>query len=388
MTETESLLIVAGEVSGDIHAGNLLDSLRRIRPSIRAFGIGGDRLKEAGFLCIAGIDELAHMGLVEVVRELPRIRRIMQLLVDEAARRKPALAVLVDSPDFNLRLAARLKKLGIPVVLYVSPQLWAWRKGRVRTVRRLVEEVLCVLPFETDFYRTFGVRARYLGHPLVDDFDREGLLDTTVEVRRDRLALLPGSRVMEIRALLPAMLAALRRLTRDLVDDVVLIQAPGTAETVREVTAQSGLDPRVRIVTGKDRRPELAGCALAWTASGTATLECALLDVPMVVGYKMRWLTWMIARLLVKVPHIALVNLIADERAVPELIQKDWNPDTLASVTRELLSGPGLVDQKRALARVRGLLGQPGASRRAAEAIAEHMARVRVSCDSATLYNP
>ena len=248
MTETESLLIVAGEVSGDIHAGNLLDSLRRIRPSIRAFGIGGDRLKEAGFLCIAGIDELAHMGLVEVVRELPRIRRIMQLLVDEAARRKPALAVLVDSPDFNLRLAARLKKLGIPVVLYVSPQLWAWRKGRVRTVRRLVEEVLCVLPFETDFYRTFGVRARYLGHPLVDDFDREGLLDTTVEVRRDRLALLPGSRVMEIRALLPAMLAALRRLTRDLVDDVVLIQAPGTAETVREVTAQSRARP-----TGQDR---------------------------------------------------------------------------------------------------------------------------------------
>jgi len=388
LIDAESILIVAGEVSGDIHAGNLLERLHEIHPSVRAFGVGGDRLREAGLRCIAGIDELAHMGLVEVVRELPNIRAIMQRLVDEAARVRPALAVLVDSPDFNLRLAARLKKLDIPVVLYVSPQLWAWRKGRVRTVRRLAEEVLCVLPFETDFYRTFGVRARYVGHPLVDDFDRQGLLDMTFDVNRKRLALLPGSRVMEIRALLPAMVEGLKGLPHSIIDDVVLIQAPGAGQAIRQVVDGLGLDPRVRIVAGSERRVELAQCALAWTASGTATLECTLLDVPMVVGYRMRWFSWMVARLLVKVPHIALVNLIADERAAPELIQYDWNPGALVKATRELMAGERLAEQKRSLARVRGLLGRPGASQRAAAAVVEHIERGRVSRDSATLYNP
>ena len=175
-----SLMIVAGEVSGDLHAGNMLAEIQAIDPSVQAFGVGGERLAGAGLDCIASTDELSHMGLIEVLRELPRIRRIMRRLVDEAARRRPRLAVLVDSPDFNLRLAARLHRLGIPVVLYVSPQLWAWRRGRVRLVRRLAREVLCLLPFEVPFYAEHGVAARYVGHPLVDDVARDGLLNHRV----------------------------------------------------------------------------------------------------------------------------------------------------------------------------------------------------------------
>ncbi|MEJ2188368.1 MAG: hypothetical protein P8Y93_02945 [Acidobacteriota bacterium] len=176
-----TILIVAGEVSGDIHAGNLLRELKRIDPAVDAFGVGGERLVGEGLDAVASTDDLAHMGLVEVVRELPRIRRILLDLTGEAERRRPDVAVLVDSPDFNLRLAKRLRKLGVPVVLYVSPQLWAWRSGRVRTVRRLAEEVLCILPFEVPFYEERGVRARYVGHPLVDEIHRVGLLGSPRE---------------------------------------------------------------------------------------------------------------------------------------------------------------------------------------------------------------
>jgi len=364
-------MIVAGEVSGDLHAGNMLAELRSLDPEIEAFGVGGERLAANGLDCIANTDELAHMGLIEVLRELPRIRRIMQRLVREAERRRPRLAVLVDSPDFNLRLAARLRRLGIPVVLYVSPQLWAWRRGRIRVVRRLAREVLCLLPFEVPFYSEHGVPARYVGHPLVDDVARDGLLDHEVTRIADKIALLPGSRAMEVRALLPTMIEAVTELSVQGLSEAVLIEAPGVGEVVDEVFAIHGGGDRIRRVSGPDRRRELASCSLAWTASGTATLECALLDVPMVVGYRLQPLSFAIARLLVRVPHVALVNLIAKERVAPELIQGQWRADLLAEVSRKLLAGGG-EEQRSALERVRRELGSPGASRQAAEAVLEH----------------
>lgn len=366
-----SLLIVAGEVSGDLHAGNLLAELRREVPDVEAFGIGGERLASNGFDCVATTDELAHMGLIEVLRELPRIRRIMARLVGEADRRRPKLAILVDSPDFNLRLAARLRRLGIPVILYVSPQLWAWRRGRVRIVRRLAREVLCLLPFEVPFYTEHDVRARYVGHPLVDDVARDGLLDHRVPRVPGKIALLPGSRAMEVRNLLPVMIQSLADLGRERLAEVVLIEAPGMRAVVDKVLAAEGGGSGVRRVSGPDRRRELASCSLAWTASGTATLECALLDVPMVVGYRLQPLSYAIARLLVRVPHVALVNLIAEERVAPELIQGAWRATDLAELSRRLLDGGG--DRQRpGLERVRRRLGSPGASRRAAEAVLEY----------------
>ena len=366
------LLIVAGEVSGDIHAGNMLAELRKMRPGIGAFGVGGERLIAAGLDPLASIDELAHMGLVEVFRELPRIRRLMHRLVEEASRRRPALAVLVDSPDFNLRLASRLRRLDVPVVLYVSPQLWAWRKGRVRTVRRLAEEVLCLLPFEVPFYEAYGVRARYVGHPLVDEIARVGLLDRPRDVVAGRVAMLPGSREMEVSQLLPIMMATLRELPAAEVSEAVLVEAPGMSGLTDSVLAETGADPRLIRVRGEERRHELARSAVAWTASGTATLECALLDVPMVVGYKLRGLTYAAARLLVNVDNVALVNLIAGATVAPELLQREWNPDRLAEVTRFLLKDGGS-RQRHELALVRQRLGEQGASRNAAEAVLEHL---------------
>lgn len=364
-------MIVAGEVSGDLHAGNMLAELRIFDPEFKAFGVGGERLAANGLDCIASTDELAHMGLVEVLRELPRIRRIMQRLVGEADRRRPLLAVLVDSPDFNLRLAARLRRLGIPVVLYVSPQLWAWRQGRVRIVRRLAREVLCLLPFEVPFYTEHGVPSRYVGHPLVDDVARDGLLGHEVVRAVGKIALLPGSRAMEVRALLPTMIDAVSELGTEVLSEAVLIEAPGMGDVVGEVFAINGGADRIRRVNGPDRRCELASCSIAWTASGTATLECALLDVPMVVGYRLQPLSFAIARLLVRVPHVALVNLIAEERVAPELIQGQWRADRLAEVTTRILDDDGS-GQRTGLALVRRRLGLPGASRRAAEAVLEH----------------
>lgn len=370
MSERE-LLIVAGEVSGDIHAGNMLRELKALDPGITAYGVGGERLIDSGLEALATVDELAHMGLVEVLRELPRIRRLMNFLVDEAEKRRPRLAILVDSPDFNLRLANRLNALGIPVVLYVSPQLWAWRRGRVRTVRRLAREVLCILPFEVPFYREHDVVARYVGHPLVDEMDRVGLLDADAHVNRRRLALLPGSRAMEVRQLLPTMMNALGRMPKTQVEEAVLIEAPGMRGIIDEVLENIATDSRLVRAGGDDRRSSLITSALAWTASGTATLECTLLDVPMVVGYRLRAVSFAIARLLVDVPNVALVNLIAGETVVPELLQKEWNGPNLADVSTGILSEQGS-SQRPGLAKARRILGGPGASKKAAQAVAEY----------------
>jgi lipid-A-disaccharide synthase len=315
------------------------------------------------------------MGLVEVLRELPRIRSIMGALVEAARERRPQLAVLVDSPDFNLRLAKHLAMLDIPVLLFISPQLWAWRRGRVKQVRRLAEEVLCILPFEVDFYHQAGVKARYVGHPLVDEVARQGLLDAVAERGTRRLALLPGSRQMEVRSLLPVMLRAVRQLPPSLLDEVVLIEAPGVERSLDEVLTTETADRRLRRVAGDRRRHELAGASLAWTASGTATLECALLDVPMVVGYRLKGLkglSYAIAKLLVSVDHVALVNLIAGRRLAPELIQHDWNVAQLVGTSLRLLEEQS-ASQRAGLASVRRALGRPGASRVAAAAVKEYL---------------
>jgi lipid-A-disaccharide synthase len=366
---TQPIMIVAGEVSGDIHAGNLMREMPAVLPDASAFGVGGENLAAAGMEILVETGELAHMGLVEVLRELPRLRGIMDRLVAAAADRRPGVAVLVDSPDFNLRLARRLKAIGIPVVLYVSPQLWAWRRGRVNVVKELAHEVLCILPFEVDFYAEHGVPARYVGHPLLDDFARSGLGGDPVPGSPEVLALLPGSRPMEVRTLLPAMLDALARLGRDEVREARLVEAPGIGPVVDEALGGIRTDPRLIRCRGASRRQALAECGRAWTASGTATLECALLDVPMIVGYRLARVSWWLARALVRVPHVALVNLIADERAAPEILQHAWTGERLAAATRDL-TGEALDRQRTALVRVRERLGHAGASRSAAEAVA------------------
>lgn len=369
-------LIVAGEASGDLHAANLVAELRRLAPDVRVFGVAGERLRAAGVECLARSEELSVMGLAEVIRDVPRLARLARHVRREAVSRRPDVAVLVDSPDFNLRLAHHLRRAGIPVVIYVSPQLWAWRSGRVRTIRRNIARVLCILPFEVDFYRQHGVDAVYVGHPLLDELS-EAVRGTTA-VDRNAVALLPGSRWHEVEGLLGPMLAACRKVASSRPSlRFRLIAAPGLeAERLARLAAPAGVP--VELVVA-DRHRAIAGCAAALVASGTATLECAVLGVPMVVCYRLHALSYLAARWLVKVPFVSLANLVAGAGVVPELIQHRVTPETLAASLEELLGKAG-EEQKTALAAVRRKLGPPGASARAAEAVLE-VARRRSSQD-------
>jgi lipid-A-disaccharide synthase len=358
-----NVFLVAGEASGDLHAANLLLALRRLAPDVEAFGVGGERLRDAGLECVARSEELSLMGLAEVVRDLPRLWRLSRRVRGVALARRPRVAVLVDSPDFNLPLARHLAQAGIPVVIYISPQLWAWRAGRVRRIRRDVRRVLCILPFEVDFYERHGVPVEFVGHPLVDE------LAPVMRVLPPRaahaLALLPGSRWHEVESLLPAMLGAAARLGTTIPDlKVRLVVAPGLdPERVRGLLAGAA----VELVTA-DRHRALAACGGALVASGTATLECALLGVPMVVGYRLHPASYLLARLLVRVPHVALVNLVAGERVAPELVQDSFTAEALAGEAAALLGGAG-GQQQTGLAEVRRRLGEEGASERAARAV-------------------
>lgn len=368
------LLVVAGESSGDLHGARLLGELRKVVPEVSAFGLGGERLAAEGMDRIADSSEIAVVGITEALDVVPRAAEIMTRLVVECERRRPAAALLVDSPEFNLRLARRLRWLGVPVVYYVSPQIWAWRRGRVRTIAEVVDRMLVLFGFEASFYREHGVPVTHVGHPLVDEvpplpnvWDAERAPEP---LRGARLALLPGSRRKEVESLLPVMLGAVEVLRR---------HGPLTVRVIR-----AGSIPRAMIdshvagaeveVVSEDRFGAIADSHLALCASGTATLEVGLLGTPMIVLYRLTPWSYRLARFLVKVPNFSLVNLVLDRPVVPELIQGEATADGVAERARELLQNPEMIRvMRRDLAGLRGALGEPGASARAAREVAAVM---------------
>jgi lipid-A-disaccharide synthase len=381
MSRNKELLVVAGEASGDLHGARLVSELRRLVPGLETFGLGGDELKAAGLEPVAHSSEVSVVGITEVFRVLPRIREVFASLLAEVDRRRPDAAVLIDFPDFNLRLARELEKRGLPVVYYISPQVWAWRKGRVRTISRLVDRMLVLFPFEVDFYRRHHVDVIHVGHPLVDEvpvlpniWDR---LDEGNEPEGPfRVALLPGSRLSEVESLLPTMLAAVGRMAAELPIEALLIKAPTVPREVLEEQVQLSGIP-VRIVD-EDRFTAVAGSHLALCASGTATLEVGLLGTPMIVLYRLGFWTWVLARLLVRLPHISLVNLVLGRGVVPELFQRDANPDRIAAEAESILLDEHVRAEMRAgLAELRARLGEGGASRRAAKEVAEILLQAR-----------
>ena len=374
----EELLVVAGEASGDLHGARLVEELRRRVPGLVTFGLGGDQLQAAGLEAVAHSSEVAVVGITEVLKELPRIRQVFDALLREADRRHPAGAVLIDFPDFNLRLARQLKRRGVPVVYYISPQVWAWRKGRVKHIARVVDRMLVLFPFEVDFYRRSRVKAVHVGHPLVDEVPvlpqawERG--DPAAEGRPYRIALLPGSRRSEIRALLPTLLAAVRVLGERLPLEVRLIQAPNLRrELLLESIAAAGLPPGLPVeIVDQDRFAAVADSHLALCASGTATLEVGLLGTPMIVVYRLASWTYLLARMLVRLPHVSLVNLVLERGVVPERIQGEASPEGIAAEAERILREPAVRDAMRAgLADLRDRLGEGGASRRAAWEVAD-----------------
>jgi lipid-A-disaccharide synthase len=373
------LLAVAGEASGDQHAARLLAELARIEPDVSVFGLGGDEMRAAGVATVADSSEISVVGLIEVLKILPRARQIFAALLAEVERRKPAAALLVDFPDFNLRLAKELSRRGVPVVYYVSPQIWAWRRRRVHQIARDVARMLVLFPFEVEFYRRHGVNAVHVGHPLVDEVPSLPQVwdDPKPHLAGEpfRIALLPGSRRSEVEVLLPLQLKALAALAARVPVVGRIIQAPTISRELieRHLTAVGlGADtnPPVEIVDA-DRFAAIADSHLALCASGTATLEVGLLGTPMIVCYRLSAWTYRLARLLVKLPHVSLVNLVLERSAVPEKLQRDADPEHLAAEAQRLLGDPVAIATMRGhLAELRGRLGVGGASGRAARELA------------------
>jgi lipid-A-disaccharide synthase len=368
------LLVSCGEPSGDLYGAELVRHLRPRVGNLDVFGLGGDRLQSQGARLTAHVRDLAVVGLWEVVSHLPRLRRIFRQVLAEVDADRPDLAVLVDYPDFNLRLARELRRRDIPVLYYVSPQVWAWRRGRVRAIREVVTRMLVIFPFEEAVYREAGVPVTFVGHPLVD-LVRPGedhgpfLRSCGLDPDRPVVAILPGSRRKEVAHNLAALAGAAERLRQwnpELQFLVALAPSLDRAP-VESAFAASG----ARIAAGATHSV-LAASRLALVASGTATIEAALLGVPMVVVYRVSRLTYALGRPLVTVPHFAMVNLVAGRAVVPELMQSDFTPERVAAEAIGLLDDPARYDRTRLdLQDVRRRLGQPGASARAAALVAQ-----------------
>lgn len=378
----DDLLMVAGEASGDLHAARLLAELHELRPELRVYGVGGDEMSAAGAELLAHSQEIAVVGLTEALKVLGRAREIFAQVLDEVERRGTRWAVLVDFAEFNLRLAKKLHRRGVRVIYYISPQVWAWRRGRVKTIARCVERMLVLFPFEVDFYRRHGVEVSHVGHPLIDEVpELEQRWQGSGVPAGDEpfvVALLPGSRASEVGALLPVMLRSAARLGRELPVVVRLIQAPTVPDELFEPAIEaSGLGAagvpveRVR----QDRFHAVADSHLALCASGTATVEVGLLTTPLVVLYRLTLLSYLLGRVLVKLPFFSMVNLVLERPAVPELMQRDAEPERVAAAAARLLRDPeAIAEMRRALGELRERLGEGGASRRAAAEVARLLA--------------
>jgi len=369
-----SLLLSAGEASGDMYAARLATEIHK-RMDVEIFGMGGPLMRAAGVDVVTDYSEVSVLGITEIVSHLPSLVRAMRRLVNEARRRRPTLAILTDFPGFHLRLARKLKPLGVKNVSYVCPQFWAWRPWRVRVVRRRFAQALCIFPFEEEFYGKAGVPTKFIGHPLVGmvrasltraEFAKKHRLSAATPI----ITLLPGSRMGEIARHLPTMLAActeLRKSKREFA--VVIAVAPGIE--VAGLTELLAAAPHT-VVVQDETYNALAAADVALVCSGTATIEAALLDVPMAVVYRVTAVTAVLAKPLVRTKFFSMVNLIAGRQVVTELIQDDFTADAAAAEMQRLLdSDEARAELRRGLAEVRDKLGPPGAVERAAEAIVE-----------------
>lgn len=370
------ILISAGEASGDMYAARLATALKA-RADVQLFGMGGKHMREAGVELVADCSEVALVGIVEIAKKLPALNRVWKRLLSETARRKPPVAILTDFPGFHLRLARELKHRGVRNVYYVCPQFWAWRPWRANLVRRRFTRGLCIFPFEEEWYRARGVKADFIGHPLVGNVTAkktraEFAAACGLDAGKSIVTLLPGSRSGEIAHHMPTLMQACRLIQKGRDMQFVLALAQGVNRS--QISPHLYSDVSVRVVEDGSY-DALAAADTSIVSSGTATVEAALLDAPMIVIYRLAPLTAGIARLLVRTPMFAMVNLIGGRQVVPELVQNDFTPERLASETVRLLDSlEARTEMRRGLAEVRAKLGPPGAVERAADLIAGMLA--------------
>ncbi len=376
----KSILIIAGESSGDIHGAGLIKAIQNQESSISFFGIGGDRMAEAGLDVICSVSEMSFLGFVEVVKHLPFIRRVFRKMVKLLEERKPCAVLLIDYPGFNLRFAKAAKKHGIPVIYYISPQVWAWGKRRVKKMARLVDRMIVIFPFEEGIYQKEGMDVQYVGHPLKDvvktslpkeRFFGELRLDPT----RPTVGLLPGSRKQEVDCLLPEMLKACSLLQKQIPHLQIIV---GLAPTLSDEVYKSRLKDSIHVDLIRNKTYDvMAHSDLVLVASGTATLETAILGTPMIILYKMSTLSYWIGRLLVRLKCIGLVNIVVGKSVVPELIQGNVRAGKIAKEAMNILSDKKRRERmKRDLKEVSRILGERGATKRAAESVVELINRI------------
>ena len=371
-TENKNIVIVAGETSGDEHGAKLVGALLTADPSLSFRGVGGPAMRDSGVEIVVDAAELAVVGITEVLSRLPAVLKALRTVKKLLRHRKPALLILIDFPEFNLKIAAVAKHIGIPVLYYISPQIWAWRPGRVKRIAGCVDHMAVILPFEEAFYRQHKVKATFVGHPLLDDPLISGKschppeqLDAGAPV----VGLLPGSRAVEIERHLPIMLEAAAGLQRRHPNiRFKLSRAAGLDnglfdQILNQTVKPAGLSPE-----GTGIEQLLADCDMVVAVSGTVTLQAALCGVPMIVIYRVSTLSYWIGRALIRVPFIGLVNLVAGQRLAPELIQKDVTAPRIVHEVESMLSDPAaLLEKRRQLIGLQLRLGSAGASARVAD---------------------
>jgi len=370
-------MIIAGEASGDLHGGALAYSLKEMEPSLRLIGLGGERMMRAGVESYRNIEDLSVVGLGEILSNLKKFKAVFRLLVEGLDMEKPHCVVLIDYPEFNLRFAREVKKRGIPLIYYISPQVWAWRKGRIKTIKKTVDKMIVIFKFEEEMYKKEGIDAEFVGHPLLDvvkpqfskdEFIRQEGLNGNKKI----VALLPGSREIEVIRNLPTMIDAASLIKDRFREDVRFIIAK--VPTIKDEIYDNIVKERCfesKVVEGYPYDC-INVSDLVLVASGTATLETAILEKPMLIIYKVSSLTWLAGKILVRIPNVGLVNIIAGERIIPEFIQFNATPQNIAAEAISLLSSPQkLNEMKTRLKTVKGKLGEAQASKRTAKIILE-----------------
>jgi len=390
----KKLFIVAGDPSGDLHGANLVNALREISSQIEIDGLGGERMERAGVRLLDKLTELAIVGFSEAVTNILALRQIYRKTEEFLRKEKPDIIVLIDYPGFNLRLAGLAKRLRIPLIYYIGPQIWAWRHGRIKDIAELVNKMLVIFPFEEETYRKAGVDVSFVGHPLLDTIQptkskEEVCRKYGLDPNSPIIGLMPGSRKQEIERLLSVMLDASRRIAEDRKVQFVLPLAGNIPMNyIKECITEFEMGALNRTRLSKSKKEERSPLpilvvrdedynirrtmTLALVASGTATLENACLGIPMIIIYKVSLFSYLLARVLIRIPRIGLANIIAGKRVVPEFIQWKARAEEIARVACHWLSNPRLMREiRRELKRVKEKLGTPGASKRAAKIILE-----------------
>ncbi|MDD2702897.1 MAG: lipid-A-disaccharide synthase [Candidatus Omnitrophica bacterium] len=380
--QNKDILIVAGEASGDIHAAHLVRAMYPLAPSLRFFGLGGKKMEQEKVRLMFNIAELAVVGIWEAVKKYGTFKRIFNDLLDEVDRVKPAAAILVDYPGFNLRLAGELKKRNIPVIYYISPQIWAWGQNRIKYIRETVSLMVVLFKFEEELYKKNNVPVFFAGHPLLDNIKvnlsrGEFCGQTGLETGKTTLALLPGSRDKEVQSLLPVMLKSAGIISKELngnIQFIILRSSNVREEIFNTILGTAGIPVKMSADTTYEG---LAASDFALVASGTATLETALLKIPMAILYKTSFLTWAFGKMALKIPYIGLVNVVKGEKFIEEFIQNNADPEKISAHVLKTLRTPGKISAiQSGYAHLAASLGEKGATQRAAQTIAEFLRKI------------